>query len=60
MFVNDEPLVQTGRIYYDGSLCGISLYNGSEKPIVIDVTQLAVQEVVAPSNIAQEYLPEGI
>lgn len=58
MFVNDEPLVQTGRIYYDGSLCGISLYNGSEKPIVIDVTQLAVQEVVDPSNIAQEYLPE--
>ena len=26
MYVNDEPLVQTGRIYYDGSLCGLSLY----------------------------------
>ncbi len=58
MYVNDEPLVQAGRIYYDGSLCGISLYNGSEIPIVIDATQLAVQEVVDPRNIAQEYLPE--
>ena len=57
MYVNDEPLVQTGRIYYDGSLCGLSLYNGSEQPIVIDVAQLAVQEVVDPRNIAQEYLP---
>lgn len=28
------------------------------KPIIIDVAQLVVQEVVAPSNIAQEYLPE--
>lgn len=57
MYVNDEPLVQTGRIYYDGSLCGLSLYNGSEQPIVIDVAQLAVREVVDPRNIAQEYLP---
>lgn len=57
MYVNDEPLVQTGRIYYDGSLCGLSLYNGSEQPIVIDAAQLAVQEVVDPRNIAQEYLP---
>ena len=57
MYVNDEPLVQTGRIYYDGSLCGISLYNGSSQPIVIDAAQLAVQEVVDPRNIAQEYLP---
>ena len=57
MYVNDAPLVQTGRIYYDGSLCGLSLYNGSEQPIVIDVAQLAVQEVVDPRNIAQEYLP---
>lgn len=58
MYVNDEPLIQTGRIYYDGSLCGISLYNGSEQPIVIDAAQLAVQEVVDPRNIAQEYLPD--
>lgn len=58
MYVNDEPLVQTGRIYYDGSLCGISLYNGSEMPIVIDAAQLTVQEVLDPRNIAQEYLPE--
>ena len=57
MYVNDEPLVQTGRIYYDGSLCGVSLYNGSGMPIVIDAARLTVQEVVDPRNIAQEYLP---
>ncbi|MDE6085786.1 MAG: trypsin-like peptidase domain-containing protein, partial [Muribaculaceae bacterium] len=57
MCVNDEPLVQTGRIYYDGSLCGVSLYNGSASPIIIDAAQLAVQEVVDPRNISQEYLP---
>lgn len=57
MYVNDEPLVQTGRIYYDGSLCGLSLSNGSSQPIVIDAAQLAVQEVLDPRNIAQEYLP---
>ena len=58
MYVNDEPLVQTGRIYYDGSLCGISLYNGSYEPIVIDAAKLEVQELMDPRNIAQEYLPE--
>lgn len=58
MYVNDEPLVQTGRIYYDGSLCGVSLYNRSNSPIVIDAAQLAVQEVVDLRNIAQDYLPE--
>ena len=58
MCVNDEPLVQTGRIYYDGSLCGVSLFNGSDSPIVIDAAQLAVQELVDPRNISQEYLPE--
>ena len=58
MYVNDEPLVQTGRIYFDGSLCGISLYNGSNEPIVIDAAQLAVHEIVDPRHIAQEYLPE--
>lgn len=57
MYINDEPVAETGRIYYDGSLCGISLYNGSEQPIVIDAARLAVQEVVDPRNIAQEYLP---
>ena len=58
MYINDEPLVQTGRIYYDGSLCGISLYNGSYEPIVIDAAKLEVQELMDPRNIAQEYLPE--
>jgi len=57
MYVNDEQLVQTGRIYYDGSLCGLSLFNDSEQPIVIDAAQLTVQEIVDPRNIAQEYLP---
>lgn len=57
MYVNDEVLVQTGRIYYDGSLCGLSLFNGSENPIIMDAAQLSVQEVVDPGNIAQEYLP---
>lgn len=57
MYVNDEPLAQTGRIYYDGSLCGISLYNGSFNPIILDAAQLTVQEVVDPKNISQEYLP---
>lgn len=58
MYVNDEPLIQTGRIYYDGSLCGVSLYNGSTEPIVIDAGDLIVREAVDPRNIAQEYLPE--
>ena len=58
MYVNDVPLVETGRIYYDGSFLGVSLYNASEQPIVIDAAQLSVQELVDPHNIAQEYLPE--
>lgn len=58
MLVNDTPLVETGRIYYDGSFLGVSLYNASEQPIVMDAAQLAVQEVVDPRNIAQEYLPD--
>lgn len=58
MCVNDEPLVQTGRIYYDGSLCGISLYNGSDTPIVIDAAELTVHEAVDPRTLSQEYLPD--
>jgi len=58
MYVNDTPLVEIGRIYYDGSLLGVSVYNGSEQPIIVDAAQLAVQEVVDPRNIAQEYLPD--
>ena len=57
MYVNDEPLAQIGRLYYDGSLCGISLFNGSSQPIAIDAAQLAVREVVSAQNIPQEYLP---
>ena len=57
MYVNDEPLAQIGRLYYDGSLCGISLFNGSSQPITIDAAQLAVREVVSAQNIPQGYLP---
>lgn len=56
--INGEPVKEVGRIYYDGSLCGVSLYNPSSQPIVIDAAQLVVQEVVNPQNIPQEYLPE--
>ena len=58
LYVNDEPVTQTGRIYYDGSLCGISVHNATEQPIVVDAAQLVVQELVDPRNIAQEYLPD--
>lgn len=58
LYVNDEPLIQTGRIFYDGSFCGLTLYNPTESPIVIDATQLNVHEVVDPQKIPQEYLPE--
>ncbi len=58
MCVNDEPLVETGRIYYDGSLCGISLFNGSNEPIILDAAQLVVQEVVDPRTLSEEYLPD--
>ena len=58
LFINEEFVKEIGRIYYDGSLCGISLYNPSYEPIVIDAAQLAVQEVVDPRNLSSEYLPE--
>lgn len=57
MYVNEEPLVQTGRIYFDGSLCGISLYNGSDEPIIMDAAELVINEVVEPSHLSKEYLP---
>lgn len=57
MYVNDTPLVETGRIYYDGSFIGVSLTDVAEQPIVMDAAQLMVQELVDPRNIAAEYLP---
>lgn len=57
LFINDEAVQEIGRIYYDGSLCGLSLYNPTSEPIVIDAAQLVVQEAVDPRNIPQEYLP---
>ena len=58
LYINEEPVKEIGRIYYDGSLCGVSLYNPSLQPIIIDAAQLVVQEVVNSQNIPQEYLPE--
>lgn len=58
LYINDQQVKELGRIYYDGSLCGISLYNPSAEPIIIDAAQLVVQEVVDSRNIPQEYLPE--
>lgn len=57
MYVNNTPLIETGRIYYDGTLCGISLYNSTSKPIEIEASQLTVHEVVDPMKIPVEYLP---
>ena len=58
LFINDKLVKEVGRIYYDGSLCGISLYNPGSQPIVADVAQLMVHEVIEPHKIPQEYLPE--
>lgn len=58
MCINDEPLVEIGRIYYDGSLCGVSLFNGSNEPILLDAAKLTVQEMVDPRTLSEEYLPD--
>lgn len=58
LFINDKLVKEIGRIYYDGSLCGISLYNPTLQPIVADIAQLSVHEVVDPRKISQEYMPE--
>lgn len=58
LFINDQLVKEIGRIYYDGSLCGISLYNPSDQPIVADVAKLEVQEVINSKTTLQDYLPE--
>lgn len=58
LFVNDELVKEIGRIYYDGSFCGISLYNPTLQPIVADAALLTVHEIIDPRNIPAEYLPE--
>lgn len=58
LFINEKLVKEISRIFYDGSLCGVSLYNLSSQPIVIDAAQLVVQEVIDPRNVPQEYLPE--
>lgn len=58
LFINEKLVKEIGRIFYDGSLCGVSLYNPSSQPIIIDAAQLVVQEAVDPQRIPQEYLPE--
>ena len=57
-FINDELVKEVGRIYYDGSFCGISLYNPTSQPIVADAALLTVHEIIDPRNIPAEYLPE--
>lgn len=58
LFINEELVKETGRIYYDGSLCGISIYNPTLQSIVVDAAQLTVYEVVDSHYIPQEYLPD--
>lgn len=58
LFINDELVKEIGRIYYDGSLCGISLYNPTLQPIIADVAKLAVHELMDPRKVPQEYMPE--
>lgn len=58
-YINEVEVGNTGRIYYDGSLCGISVMNAEEEPIVVDAAQLVVHEVVDPRNIPDEYMPKG-
>ena len=57
-FINGKLVKEMGRIYYDGSLCGISLFNPSSEPIIVDAAKLEVYEALDPRNIPQEYLPE--
>ena len=57
-FINDELVKEVGRIYYDGSFCGISLYNPTSQPIVADAALLTVHEIIDPRNVPAEYLPE--
>lgn len=58
MLVNDTPVIEAGRIYYDGSFIGMSLHNVTGQPILMDAGDLTVREVVDPRNIAKEYLPD--
>lgn len=58
LFINDKLVKEIGRIFYDGSLCGVSLYNPTLQPIIADVAQLTVHEVVDPRKVPQEYMPE--
>lgn len=58
LFINDELVKEVGRIYYDGSLCGVSIYNPTFKSIMVDAAQLMVYEVVDNHDMLQEYLPE--
>jgi len=39
LFINDKLVKEIGRIFYDGSLCGVSLYNPTLQPIIADVAQ---------------------
>ena len=58
LFVNEKLVKEVGRIYFDGSLCGISFYNTTSQPIIADFAQLTVHEVIDSRKVPQEYLPE--
>lgn len=58
LFINNELVKEIGRIYYDGSLCGVSVHNPTLQPIIVDAARLTVMEVMDPQNIPKEYLPE--
>ena len=56
-YINDQMVKEVNRIHYDGSFCGLSLYNPSSEAIVLDASQLGVHEVIDDNKILQEYLP---
>lgn len=58
LYINGVAVEKTGRIYFDGSVCGVCLVNQSEEPIIMDAANLSVYELINPDNIPQEYLPD--
>jgi len=59
LLINGEAVEQTGRIYYDGSLCGVSIMNNTNEPIVMDAAELVVQEMIDANKIPEEYQPSA-
>lgn len=57
LYINDQPVGEMGRIYYDGSLCGVTIYNPSEQPVNVQATRLEIQEMAQSQEQIAEYLP---